>query len=67
MNYRAFKCPCGHRACTSWGVDPVSPYQGAHFTERQARATARLLNAMDQQPDAPTITVAVADLPPDTD
>lgn len=45
--YHASRCPCGHMACNDWHVDPVAALQGVHFTERQARAVAALLNGMD--------------------
>lgn len=47
MRYRVSKCPCGHRACTNYFVDPVARYQGVSFTERQAHAVADLLNQME--------------------
>lgn len=45
--YRAIRCPCGHRACKSWMVDPVAAVQGVRFDERQARSVANLLNTME--------------------
>lgn len=47
MTYRAIPCPCGHRACTSWMVDPVAAVQGVRFTQAQAEAVAALLNTLD--------------------
>jgi hypothetical protein len=43
--YRAIRCPCGHRGCSSWMVEPVAAIQGVSLTEAQARAVADLLNA----------------------
>lgn len=44
--YRAIPCPCGHRACSSWMVDPVAAVQGVRFTQEQAEAVAALLGAI---------------------
>lgn len=43
--YRAVRCPCGE--CADWHVTNVANIQGVGFTERQARATAALLNFME--------------------
>lgn len=51
--YRAIKCPCNHRACSSWMVDPVAAIQGVSFTETQARAVAALLNNMNYEDTGP--------------
>lgn len=69
-NHRAFKCPCGDKACRSWGVDPVASHQGEHFTERTAKATARFLNALETYDAHPAgkiaqIIVYIGDLPLD--
>lgn len=45
--YQATRCPCGHRACKDWHVEPVAAFQGVKFTEAQARVVADLLNAME--------------------
>jgi len=55
--YRAIRCPCGHKSCTAWMVDPVAAVQSVRFTERQAKAVAGLLNAMEEFPNASTISV----------
>ena len=47
MKYRAVKCPCGHRACDDWHVNPVAAIQGVGFTQAQAEAVAGLLNALE--------------------
>lgn len=41
---RAIKCPCGHRACTAWMVDPEAAVQGVRFTQEEAELVASLLN-----------------------
>lgn len=41
---RAIKCPCGHRTCTAWMVDPEAAVQGVLFTEEEAMAVADFLN-----------------------
>lgn len=47
MIYSASRCPCGHPSCRDWHVDGVAAVQGVGFTEVQARATAALLDAME--------------------
>ena len=46
--YRAIPCPCGHRGCSSWMVEPVADVQGTSFTEAQARVVAALLNGLSR-------------------
>lgn len=46
--YSASPCPCGHRTCKSWHVFPVAAVQGVNFSERQAKAVAEFLNAMER-------------------
>lgn len=43
------RCRCGHRVCNDWHVSPEAALQGVKFTEKQARAVAKLLDEMDQQ------------------
>jgi len=45
--FRAIKCPCGHRACNNWFVDPVAAVQCVSFTEEQARAVADFMNSRE--------------------
>lgn len=42
--YTATRCPCGHKGCRAWLVEPVAAVQGVCFNEFQAVAVARLLN-----------------------
>jgi len=46
--YRADRCPCGQRGCSSWHVWPVAAVQGVRFTEKQAKAVAALLNGLEE-------------------
>jgi len=46
--FRAMKCPCGHKACTSWFVDPVAAVQCVRFTKEQAEAVAEFMNRPEQ-------------------
>lgn len=58
--YKAIPCPCGHRTCKNWLVDPVAAVQSVSFTEAQAKAVATLLNDMEQNkrtPYQPTYTL----------
>lgn len=48
-HYRASRCPCGHRVCKDWHVEPVAALQGVKFTEKQAKAVASLLNEMEDE------------------
>lgn len=45
--YRATPCPCGHKTCKSWHVEPVAAMQGVNFMQDQAEAVAELLNGND--------------------
>jgi hypothetical protein len=47
-HFRATRCPCGHRVCENWFVEPVAAFQGVSFTKKQAEAVATLLNAMGE-------------------
>ena len=51
MRYFASRCPCGHRSCTNWLVEPVAAFQGVSFTYKQAEAVAELLNQMEDAED----------------
>jgi hypothetical protein len=42
--YEAIRCPCSDQSCTSWLVTDVADVRGVHFTEKQAKAVADLLN-----------------------
>ena len=44
----AQKCPCGHRHCKDWHVEPNAAVQGVSFTKEQAEAVAKLLNEKEQ-------------------
>lgn len=56
--YTARPCPCGQAGCSSWHVSGVARVQGVSFTREQAEATAALLNAMVEAPEAAGWTVA---------
>lgn len=62
--YRAVQCPCGHRACKDWHVDPAASVQGVRFTEDQAKAVAALLNGEPPKRlrEAVAILLAVVEL-----
>lgn len=45
--YTVTKCRCGHPVCKDYHVWPVAALQGVKFTEDQANAVAKLLNAME--------------------
>jgi hypothetical protein len=47
--YKAVPCPCGHRVCKNWFVDPVAAVQCVSFTKEQAEAVAQLLNDMEEK------------------
>lgn len=47
--YSASPCPCGHKACHSWVVEPAAATQGVSFTEVQARCVAELLNRATEE------------------
>lgn len=47
----AVRCQCGHPSCTAWHVTPCAAVQCVRFTEKQARAVARLLNEMEEEGD----------------
>lgn len=68
--YVVSRCPCGQRGCEDWHVSPVAAVQCVKFTERQARAAAAVLTAMDEEdPRAGALALvkwvrdAVADVP----
>ena len=46
--YEAVRCNCGKQVCTDWHVEPVCDVWGVNFTEKQARAVAKLLNEMEK-------------------
>jgi hypothetical protein len=48
--YRASRCPCGHRGCKSWHVEPVAATQGVSFNEEEAKVVAAFLNNKDEVP-----------------
>lgn len=48
--YQVSRCPCGHPSCNDWHVSPVAALQGVKFTEGQAHAVARFLQAYDTAP-----------------
>jgi len=45
--YRAMPCPCGHKTCRAWMVNPVAAVQGVSFTRDQAEAVAAFLTARE--------------------
>lgn len=59
MSYTAIRCPCGHPSCKNWMVDDVAAIQGVAFTEKQAKAVAALLTAMDAEPNMQAITIVL--------
>lgn len=46
--FRALPCPCGHRSCKNWFVDPVAAVQCVSFTKEQAYAVAEFMNLPEQ-------------------
>lgn len=46
--YVVSRCSCGQRGCSDWHVSPVAAVQCVKFTEKQARAVAAVLTAMDE-------------------
>lgn len=42
----AIPCPCGHKSCKAWMVDPHAAVQGVRFTQEEAERVAEFLNGM---------------------
>jgi hypothetical protein len=45
--YYARPCGCSYAKCSDWHVSNVADVQGVHFTKRQARKVAKVLNEME--------------------
>lgn len=60
MKYKAERCGCRSPNCPDWHVSPVAVVQGVNFTERQARAVAAVLNALEEEEEEETIELLLA-------
>lgn len=47
--YTVERCRCAYPRCRHWHVAPVAAMQGVCFTERQARAVAAVLEALESK------------------